>query len=143
MALKQLNVFVENKRGALVSITQTLAEHNVDIRALSIADTEEFGILRMIVSDIDTAKSALANLGCIVNISEVVGLKIGDAPGKLSAALDVLDKACINVEYLYAFLTRTERHAYVVFRVAENDAAEDVLTNAGFHLISDADVLKL
>ena len=143
MALKQLNVFVENKRGALVSITQTLAEHNVDIRALSIADTEEFGILRMIVSDIDTAKSALANLGCIVNISEVVGLKIGDAPGKLSAALDVLDKACINVEYLYAFLTRTERHAYVVFRVAENDAAEDVLTSAGFHLISDADVLKL
>lgn len=143
MALKQLNVFVENKRGALVSITQTLAEHNVDIRALSIADTEEFGILRMIVSDIDTAKSALANLGCIVNISEVVGLKIGDAPGKLSAALDVLDKACINVEYLYAFLTRTERHAYVVFRVVENDAAEDVLTNAGFHLISDADVLKL
>ena len=143
MALKQLNVFVENKRGALVSITQTLAEHNVYIRALSIADTEEFGILRMIVSDIDTAKSALANLGCIVNISDVVGIKIGDAPGKLSAALEVLDKACINLEYLYAFLTRTERHAYVVFRVAENDAAEDVLTSAGFHLISDADVLKL
>lgn len=143
MALKQLNVFVENKRGALVSITQTLAENKVDIRALSIADTEEFGILRMIVSDIETAKSSLADLGCIVNVSEVIGLKIGDEPGKLSAALDVLDKACINVEYLYAFLTRTEKHAYVVFRVAENDAAEDVLTNAGFHSISDADVLKL
>lgn len=143
MALKQLNVFVENKRGALVGITQVLADNNVDIRALSIADTEEFGILRMIVSDIETAKSALADFGCIVKVSEVVGLKIGDAPGKLSAALDVLDKACINVEYLYAFLTRTEKHAYVVFRVAENDAAEDVLTRAGFHIISDADVAKL
>ena len=143
MALKQLNVFVENKRGSLVSITQALAKNSVDIRALSIADTEEFGILRMIVSDIETAKSSLADLGCIVNVSEVIGLKIGDEPGKLSAALDVLDKACINVEYLYAFLTRTEKHAYVVFRVAENDAAEDVLTSAGFHLISDADVLKL
>lgn len=143
MALKQLNVFVENKRGALVGITDALAKKNVDIRALSIADTESFGILRMIVSSIDIACEVLADLGCIVNVSEVVGLKIGDAPGKLAQALAVLDEAEINLEYLYAFLTRTEKHAYVVFRVADNAAAEKVLTEAGFHLISDTDVTKL
>ncbi len=143
MALKQLNIFVENKRGALVGITEALAKSNVDIRALSIADTESFGILRMIVSDTDLAKETLSSLGCIVNVSDVVGVKIGDAPGKLALALDVLDKAGINLEYLYAFLTRTEKHAYVVFRVADNSAAEQVLTEGGFHLISDADVLKL
>lgn len=143
MALKQLNVFVENKRGSLVGITDALAKKNVDIRALSIADTESFGILRMIVSDIDLAREALSDLGCIVNISDVIGVKIGDTPGKLAQALAVLDDAEINLEYLYAFLTRTERHAYVVFRVADNAAAEKVLTDGGFHLISDADVAKL
>lgn len=143
MALKQLNVFVENKRGSIVEITKALVDKNVDIRALSIADTEEFGILRMIVNDVDAAHDALSSLGCIVNISEVVGLKIGDAPGKLSQVLEVLDNAGINVEYLYAFLMRTDRHAYVVLRVADNDVAESVLTVAGFHLISDADVCKL
>ena len=73
----------------------------------------------------------------------MVGVKIGDAPGKLSKALDVLDKAGINMEYLYAFLTRTERHAYVVIRVADNEAAEKVLTDNGFHIITDADIAKL
>ena len=73
----------------------------------------------------------------------MVGVKIGDAPGKLSKALDVLDMANINMEYLYAFLTRTERHAYVVIRVADNEAAEKVLTDNGFHIITDADIAKL
>lgn len=97
MALKQLNVFVENKRGSLVGITDALAKKNVDIRALSIADTESFGILRMIVSDIDLAREALSDLGCIVNISDVIGVKIGDTPGKLAQALAVLDDAEINL----------------------------------------------
>lgn len=143
MAIKQLTVFVENKQGALVGITNALAKANIDIRALSIADTEQFGILRLIVNDIEKAKFALENLGCLMNTTEVVGVKIGDAPGKLSLALEVLDKEGINVEYLYAFLTRTEKHAYTVFRVADNGAAEAALEKAGFHLISDADVAKL
>lgn len=143
MSLKQLTVFVENKQGALVSITDELAKTHVDIRALSIADTEQFGILRLIVNDNEKATKALLDSGCLLKITEVVGVKIGDQPGKLSKALDVLDKAGINMEYLYAFLTRTEKHAYVVFRVADNAAAEKALENAGFHLISDADVAKL
>ncbi len=143
MSLKQLTVFVENKQGALVSITDTLAAHNVNIRALSIADTEEFGILRLIVSDNETAGKTLAEEGYLIKNTDVVGVKIGDAPGKLSKALAVLDSEDINMEYLYAFMARTEKHAYVVLRVADNAAAEAALEKAGFHLITDADVLKL
>ena len=143
MALKQLNIFVENKQGALVDITNTLARHEINIRALSIADTEEFGILRLIVNDTEMACKMLAEEGYLIKATDVVGVKIGDEPGKLSKALDVLDKAEINMEYLYAFMSRTEKHAYVVLRVADNIAAENALEASGFHLITDADVSKL
>ena len=143
MSLKQLTVFVENKQGSLVAITDTLAAHNVNIRALSIADTEEFGILRLIVNDTATAYDTLSQEGYLLKTTDVVGVKIGDAPGKLSKALAVLDEAGINMEYLYAFMTRTEKHAYVVLRVANNVAAEEALEGAGFHLITDADIDKL
>ena len=143
MSLKQLTVFVENKQGALVAITDTLAAHNVNIRALSIADTRDFGILRLIVNDNDTALKTLTEAGYLINTTDVVGVKIGDEPGKLSKALQVLDEKAINMEYLYAFMSRTEKHAYVVLRVADNAAAESALEDAGFHLITDADVAKL
>lgn len=143
MSLKQLNVFVENKQGALVSITEALAKSEINIRALSIADTEEFGILRLIVNDTETATEMLEELGFLIKVTDVVGVKIGDAPGKLSKALQVLDENGINLEYLYAFMARTEKHAYVVLRVADNAAAEKVLEDAGFHLITDSDVDKL
>ena len=143
MSLKQLTVFVPNKQGALVRITDALASHNVNLRALSIADTEEFGILRLIVSDNKTAMAILTEEGYLLRTTDVVGVKIGDEPGKLSKALEVLDEAGINMEYLYAFMARTEKHAYVVLRVADNDAAEAALEQAGFHLITDADVNKL
>ncbi len=143
MSLKQLNVFVENKQGALVSITDALAKSEINIRALSIADTEEFGILRLIVSDVDTACEMLEELGYLIKVTDVVGVKIGDAPGKLSKALEVLDAEKINMEYLYAFMARTEKHAYVVLRVADNDKAESALEKAGFHIITDADINKL
>ena len=143
MSLKQLTVFVENKQGTLVDITDTLAKHNVNIRALSIADTQDFGILRLIVNDNDTALKTLADEGYLIKTTDVVGVKIGDAPGKLSMALNVLDENNINMEYLYAFMSRTEKHAYVVLRVADNAAAETALENSGFHLITDADVAKL
>ena len=143
MSLKQLTVFVENKPGALVAITDTLAAHNINIRALSIADTRDFGILRLIVNDNAAALAVLGEQGYLIKTTDVVGVKIGDQPGKLSKALEVLDKAQINMEYLYAFMARTEKHAYVVLRVADNAAAEAVLEEAGFHLITDADVNKL
>lgn len=143
MAIRQLTVFVENKQGTIVSVTDILAKNNVNIRALSIAETEDFGILRLIVNNEATAVKTLEEAGFLIKITEVVGVKIGDAPGKLTAALRVLDEANVNVEYLYAFMARTERHAYVVLRVEENAEAENILVNAGFHLITDADIDKL
>ena len=143
MSLKQLTVFVENKQGSLVDITDTLAAHHVNLRALSIADTQEFGLLRLIVNDNEVASSALTEKGYLMKITDVVGVKIGDQPGKLSTALSVLAKAGVNVEYLYAFMARTEKHAYVVLRPTDNAAAEKALEDAGFHLITDADIEKL
>lgn len=143
MSLKQLTIFVENKQGTLVDITVILAKNNVNMRALSIADTQDFGILRLIVNDNETATKALTEAGYLLKMTDVVGVKIGDQPGKLSKALEVLDEAEINMEYLYAFMARTEKHAYVVLRVADNDAAEKALEAAGFHMITDADVDKL
>lgn len=142
MSLKQLNIFVENKQGSLVSITETLAANDINIRALSIADTEEFGILRLIVIDTEKACDILTKEGFLIKVTDVVGVKIGDAPGKLSKALQVLDDNKINVEYLYAFMARTEKHAYVVLRVADNGAAEQALESAGFHLITDNDIIN-
>ena len=143
MALQQVTVFVQNRKGALVDITATLAENNVNLRALSIADSQEFGILRLIVNDVSAAENVLKAQDHLFKTVDVVGVKIGDEPGKLTAALDVLDRADINVEYLYAFMARTEKHAYVVLRVADNAAAEAALEEAGFHMITDADVAKL
>ncbi len=143
MAIKQLTVFVENKQGAVVSITETLSAHNINIRALSIAETQDFGILRLIVNDEETAEKILKDEGYLIKITDVVGVKIGDAPGKLSSALKVLDENKINIEYLYAFMARTEKHAYVVIRVENNDAAENALRDTGFKIVTEADVNKL
>ena len=143
MSIKQLTVFVENKQGALVEITEALADRDINIRALSIADTEDFGILRLIVNDTALACTTLLDNGYLIKTTDVVGVKIGDAPGKLSGALKVLDDAGINMEYLYAFMIRTEKHAYMVLRVADNAAAEAALESAGYHIITDADINKL
>ena len=143
MAIKQLTVFVENRKGTMVSVTETLSDNNVNIRALSIAETQDFGILRLIVNEEEKAMKALEEKDYLVKAIDVVGVKIGDEPGKLSKALEVLEKEEINVEYLYAFMARTEKHAYVVIRVEDNAAAEAALVNAGFHMISDADINKL
>ena len=143
MAIKQLTVFVQNKKGTVVSVTEILANNNINLRALSIAETQDFGILRLIVNDEAAAEKVLGENGYLIKVIDVVGVKIGDAPGKLTAALDVLDKANINVEYLYAFMARTEKHAYVVLRVEDNAEAESALTAAGFKMISEADINKL
>ena len=143
MAIKQLTVFVQNRKGTVVSVTDILSRNNVNIRALSIAETEDFGILRLIVNDEKTAERVLLENGYLIKTIDVVGVKIGDEPGKLTEALGVLDRANINIEYMYAFMTRTEKHAYVVLRVEEKEEAEATLVNAGFKMITEADVNKL
>ena len=143
MAIKQLTVFVQNSKGTIVSVTDILAKNNVNIRALSIAETKDFGILRLIVNDQELATKLLEENDYLIKTIDVIGVKIGDEPGELTSALSVLDKADINVEYLYAFMARTEKHAYVVLRVENNDLAQAVLTGAGFKLITEQDVCKL
>ncbi len=143
MAIKQLTVFIQNKKGTVVSVTDILSKNNRNIRALSIAETQDFGILRLIVNDESAAERVLSENGYLIKVIDVVGVKIGDAPGKLTEALNILDQANINVEYLYACMARTEKHAYVVLRVEDNDIAENILTEAGFKMISEADINKL
>jgi len=143
MAIKQLTVFVPNRKGEIVSVTDILAKNSINLRALSIAETEDFGILRLIVNDEKTAEKVLKEKDYLIKTVDVVGVKIGDEPGKLTAALDVIDKAGINVEYLYAFMARTEKHAYVVLRVENNEKAEAALAAGGFKLITEADINKL
>ncbi len=143
MAIKQLTVFVQNRKGTMVSLTDILAKNEINIRALSIAETEDFGVLRLIVNDEAAATKILEENGYLIKVIDVLGVKIGDKPGALTSALDVLDKADINVEYLYAFMARTEKHAYVVLRVEDNATAEKALEDAGFHLITNADICKL
>ena len=135
MAIKQLTVFVENSRGRLVEITGLLATGNIDMRALSIADTRDFGILRLIVSNTEKALSILREYGLLVQITEVVGVKIPDRPGELSRALSVLDAGGINIEYLYAFLSGEKGSADMVIRVEDNAIAESILRDAGFETL--------
>ena len=143
MAIKQLTVFVQNQKGTVADVTDILSQHGINLRALSIAETQDFGILRLIVNDETAAEAVLGEAGYLYKVIDVIGVKIGDEPGKLSEALRVLDHANINVEYLYAFMARTQKHAYVVLRVEENEEAEAVLTHAGFTLVAEADVKKL
>ena len=143
MAIKQLTVFVRNKKGTVAQVTDILSKNNVNLRALSIAETRDFGILRMIVNDEIKAEKALLESGYLIKAIDVVGVKVGDEPGKLTEVLGVLDRANINVEYLYAFMARTDKHAYVVLRVEDNEIAESLMKNAGIKIITEADIAKL
>lgn len=140
MAIQQLTVFLENKQGKLAEVTRVLAKNGIDLRALSIADTAEFGILRLIVSNTEKAKQILAADGTLVQITEVVGVQLSDRPGELAEVLSALDQKGVNVEYLYAFLTRNKESAYVVLRVADNAAAEKTLQASGFRLVEAKDI---
>lgn len=132
MAIRQLTVFAENKVGYLSEITELFAANGIDMKALSIADTKDFGILRLIVDKPDAALSALKEHGFLGTVTEVVGVEINNKTGELSKALSVLAENGVNVEYLYAFLSGTVGSAYVVIKATDNVAAERILDKAGF-----------
>lgn len=143
MAIKQLSVFVENKEGALVEVTETLAKNQIDLKALSIADTQDYGILRVIVNDIDKAKQALEENGNIVKATDVVGFAVTDETGSMSKVISILSKKGINIEYLYAFISVLRKNAYVVARVKDNDKAEKILIENGIKLITEDDIKSM
>ncbi len=141
MAIRQISVFVENKPGRLAEITGFLAEGGVSIRAFSIADTTDFGILRLIVSDTQKAAEVLKAAGVAVSITEVVGISIPDVTGTFAKVVKVLADAGENVEYAYAFLTPEAGHAYVIVRVDDNAVATAVLKENGITVIDEASIL--
>lgn len=143
MAVKQLSIFVENKEGKLVTITDAISKANIDIRAMSVADTQDFGIFRLIVTDPEKAKEALESSGCFVSITQVVGVLIPDEPGALAKVINILARSNINIEYMYAFITVSKQNASVVLRVADNEYAEKVLAENGVTLLSEQDILAL
>ncbi len=143
MTISQLSIFVENKQGTIAGITESLAAAGISIRALSVADTQEFGILRLIVSDIDKAKAVLSDNNCVVSVTKVIGIEIPDTPGGLSKVLRVIADNGINVEYLYAFITVAGENAYVVLRVEDNENAARIMEKNGIKLISQHDIEAL
>jgi len=144
MSLKQISVFVENKPGKMQHLTQVLADHNVDMRALSLAETSDFGIVRIIVDDVYAASTMLKDEGFIHNVTKVLGVAIPDQPGGLNTVLAVLKEAEINVEYMYAFLGgKRVDHAYMIFRVEDNKAAVAALAAKGIRCVDQDELTQL
>ncbi len=137
MIIKQISVFVENKRGRLAEITKVLNKSNIDIRALSIADTKDFGILRLIVNDPDKAVHVLKVDGFTVSLTKVIGIGIDDKPGGLAKAMQILDDEEISVEYMYAFMSKMEETAYVILRVENNEKAIEVFQKNNFSILKN------
>lgn len=142
MLIKQISIFVENKQGRLSAITNILKENNIDIRALSIADTKDFGILRLIVDNPEKAYEALKGEECTVTITDVIGIGLEDKPGGLSDAMEILDKNHINVEYMYAFISESIDTAFVILRVEDNDKAIGVLTRNNIRVLNSSEIHK-
>lgn len=138
MTIRQISVFVENKPGAMVSITQALGKAGVDLRALSLADTQDFGILRMIVDDTDKAKQALAAIGCFTTVSDVLAAEIPDTPGAMTELIGKVAETGLNIEYTYAFISPVNRKAYIVLRIKDIDGAAEALKAKGIVLADEA-----
>ena len=143
MTIKQVSVFAENRSGGILDVIRALGDAQVDIRALSVADTQGFGILRLIVDDVEKAKEVLSANGTIFSITEVVGVKVPDSPGGLSHVLSLMADHDINVEYLYAFVSVSGTSAYVVLRVPDNDQAMAILKEGGIDLVSEDEIKAL
>jgi len=143
MKVEQISVFLENKPGALAEVTRILGESGVNIRALSLADTKDFGILRLIVNDNEKAKEVLGRKGLTVRKTEVVAIEVPDRPGGLADIMKLLAEAAINVEYLYAFVQRSGQNAIIIFRFDETDRAITVLSAKNVHILQGKEVYAL
>lgn len=143
MTIEQLSVFVENKPGKLVEALETLGTANVDLRALSLADTSDFGILRIIVDNPKKALDVLSEAGFLVKSNEVVAVIIGDKPGGLASVISMLSRGGVNIEYTYAFVAHSRDNAYVILRVDDNNAAINVLTSNDIALLTSKEMYNM
>lgn len=143
MLVKQISVFLENKSGRLADVTRTLGENSINIRALSIADTTDFGILRLIVNRPDDAYRILKESGFTVSETDVIAVEIDDNPGGLGKVLKLMDDYQINIEYLYAFLEKKNKEALVVFRVEQVEKAIEALLSHNVNVLKGHQVYEL
>ena len=143
MKVQQISVFLENKSGRLAELTEVLGKADINIRALSIADTSDFGILRLIVNKPEEALGILKNEGFTVSITDVIAVEVKDKPGGLASILKTLQSAGINIEYLYAFLEKSSEDALVVFRVEQIEEAIELLAKNNVNVLKGKDVYKL
>ncbi len=143
MLVKQISVFLENRSGRLHEVSEVLKKADINIRALSLADTSDFGILRLIVDRPDTAQQVLKNSGFTISQTEVLAMEVEDRPGGLAQILAVCDSGGINVEYMYAFVEKSGRNAVVIFRVENPDRSIALLQKSGVRLLSADEVYAL
>lgn len=143
MTVKQISVFVENKIGGLADITDVLAKAGVNIRALSIADTSDFGILRLIVDDVFAAGNALKENGNIYSINDVLAVAGDDKPGSIARIVSALAQEGIGMEYAYAFFAKKENLAYMIVRVEEMEKAKKIFAEKGIHVASEEEIAGL
>ncbi len=143
MTAKQISVFLENKPGQMVELAKLLKEHQIDMRALSLADTKDFGIVRLIVDDPYKTACVLKDAGYIASITPVLAVEFADTPGSLLGILEILGENKLNLEYTYAFTARKKDCAYMILRMEDNNKAADVLTAAGIRLICQSELASL
>ncbi|MFY9174369.1 MAG: ACT domain-containing protein [Peptococcia bacterium] len=141
--VKQISIFLENRKGRLAYVCKILGEAEINIRALSIADTTDFGVLRLIVNDPDKAYEILTAKGLVTQITDVLAIEVSDTPGALGLALEKLDQAGISVEYMYAFLGSISKDALVIIRVENPEEAIDVIKKAGINVLDGERVYAL
>jgi hypothetical protein len=143
MKVEQLSIFLENKSGRLAEVTEVLARAGINIRALSLADTADFGILRIIVNDMEKAGQVLKENEFTVGRTEVLAVEVPDRPGGMAGILGVLRDAGINVEYMYAFVQKSGEHAIIIFRFDEIERAMEALGRANIRILSGEEVSSL
>ncbi len=140
MKVKQISIFLENKSGRLAMVTKILGENNINIRALSIADTTDFGILRLIVNDPEKAIKILKSNEFTVSETDIIAVQVPDQPGGLARILETLEKCKINIEYMYAFVGKSSENAIVVFRVEDIDRAITLLRESNIKLMTGQEI---
>lgn len=143
MTVQQISVFLENTPGKLADFTDILSRNKIDMRALSLAEAADFGIVRIIVDDVYTASTVLREQGYIFSITRVLAVAIPDEPGGLARVIRVLGENAVNVEYMYAFTTRKVGVAYMIFRVEDNKKAAEVLQKAGIRPVCQDELSDL
>ncbi|AXA35717.1 MAG: ACT domain-containing protein [Candidatus Hydrogenedentota bacterium] len=143
MKTHQLSVFLENRPGQLSIPCRALAQAGINILTLSLADTQQFGILRLIVKDWQRAKQVLEKAGCVVNVTEVLAIEVPDKPGGMANILEVLEKAGLNIEYMYAFTFRRGDKAVLVFRFDDPDQAIRTLQENGINVVGSVELFDL